>query len=298
MFSQVQTSVVLKIAAVAHFQSPASPLKSGLRRFDKSTKGVWTSKLVHPITRSNGGVHKMAVSAWEELHWVQEAGNPSPTELRSPVKPVTAGAVTLAQLGTRAENDRKKAHCLRGSSKELIWAKKGFTQLFPKTRETLPSPSCLAGGLETTAFTAQAHSFPPSTAWVASLAEACMSRDMSCRKPDHEMQENLSRTSGTSVPAKQHFVLCCNSEASLTSGIQQSFETNGRWEASEPSPQTLWAPADPLRSRFSWLLPPNVSWYSREVFTQRILFPLMERDTQSTLHQPRLLSLKKEENPL
>lgn len=76
------------------------------------------------------------------------------------------------RAGNRAESGRKQACCLRSSSNELTWAKKGFPQLFPKVQETSPSASCLAGGLETTALTARARSFPPSAAWVASLAEA------------------------------------------------------------------------------------------------------------------------------
>lgn len=33
------------------------------------------------------------------------------------------------------------------------------------------------------------------------------------------------------------------------------------------------AAEDPFRSRFSWLPPVRISWYSREALKQRILFP-------------------------
>lgn len=84
--------------------------------------------------------------------------------------------------GNRAESGRKKARCPRSSSKELIWAKRGFPQLFPKTQETLPGRR-------------SGNNCTRSAAMLLS-PKSGLKHISSCCKPD-EAQENPSTTSGT-----------------------------------------------------------------------------------------------------
>lgn len=87
--------------------------------------------------------------------------------------------------------------------------------------------------------------------------------------------------------------LCCNPEASLTSVIQLSFETNGRREVSEPSQQTLRAAADPLCSRFPTPACKCQLVQQGSVQAENFVSINAMGCSESTLHQLRLLQRKK-----